>query len=180
MEELDRGRERRTQNLPFGRRLALCLSRADAWPGIMSWTAAVVRGIERGIKLPLRALMVLANDTGQKVICHLHLLQFQPPQVGLAESLDKMLPADEASNPSFLLVLRPAETIRLSLRVSNKWGVLVWRVLLEEQHQVEREEVQSHSPHKQLVRLQVCICLTTNDIMRRSLHPNRSYPPLQV
>ena len=63
------------------------------------WT---IHGIERGIKLPL---VVLSNGTGEKVICHLQLLQFQPPQVGVAENLAKILTAEKATMPSFLLVV---------------------------------------------------------------------------
>jgi hypothetical protein len=79
------------------------------------WT---IHGIERGIKLPL---VVLSNGIGEKVICHLQLLQFQPPQVGVAESLAKILTAEKATMASFLLVVSPAETIRETLWASNRW-----------------------------------------------------------
>lgn len=69
-EEVDRDRESGISRIYNWPKLALCLSTADPWPGSMSWTArhsGEVRGIERGIKLPLK---LLANGTGEKVICH--------------------------------------------------------------------------------------------------------------
>ena len=65
-----------------------------------------VRGIERGIELPV---MPLANGTGEEVICHHDLLQSSPASGVIMWSLVKTLPDETPWKESFLLVMRNAE-----------------------------------------------------------------------
>jgi hypothetical protein len=66
-----------------------------------------VRGIERGIELPV---MPLANGTGEEVICHHDLLQSSPASGVIVWSLVKTLPDQKASKASFVSVMRNTES----------------------------------------------------------------------
>ena len=78
-----------------------------------------VRGIERGIELPV---MPLANGTGEEVICHHDLLQSSPASGVIVWSLVKTLPDQKVSQASFVLVMRNAGSY--GWRVWNEWQLL--------------------------------------------------------